>query len=508
MIQRQYTNSVQGSITGILIEWSCHEHAKENRMFMAVFMNEFLLLRYTFNRTEQNRRNCVNRNVQRQLMILSICVIIGMIWIAGRKRTINRDGELLILKTASNGTETEKKKGKIEEQKEKEEQQQTGDVQVVIPGGDPNVRVLICADNYEGEYHDRLTLRCSTDYTVSYGDVREEHKASEPVWFTMDDPWLSYGTVTLTPREATGTFTLPDLKRGQKAPVYAGKFMIEKRKEGLLVINELPLETYLCSVVPSEMPAGYPMEALKAQAICARTYAMKQLQENREKDKGADLNDSVSYQVYNNIARNERTDQAVQETKGKVLMKGGNLIDALYFSTSCGLDLSENLSDEAVFCSLMSGKDEKAYEKEEPWYRWKTYYSLEELTRLVQSGLKEDFGAVTGMYVESREESGVIRTLRIEGEGENVCVEGEYAIRKLLQTQNAPVTLQDGSTAPDIGMLPSAFFYLTGEYEGKILKGYTLTGGGYGHGKGMSQNGARHMADAGMNCTDILRFYY
>ena len=70
------------------------------------------------------------------------------------------------------------------------------------------------------------------------------------------------------------------------------------------------------------------------------------------------------------------------------------------------------------------------------------------------------------------------------------------------------MTLQDGSDAPDLGMLPSAFFYLTPEYDGKKLKGYTLTGGGYGHGNGMSQNGAKHMAEAGYKCKDILRHYY
>ena len=395
-----------------------------------------------------------------------------------------------------------------EQQTETEQEIQTEGIQITVPGGDPQVRVLICSDNYESEYHDRLTLQCSTDYTVSYGDITEEHKASEPVWFTLDDPWLSYGAVTLTAKDKNGTFTLPDLQRAQEAPAYEGKFIIEKKAEGLLVVNELPLETYLRYVVPSEMPADYPMEALKAQAICARTYAMKQIQGNRGEENGVDLDDSVSYQVYNNIKNNERTDQAVSETKGKVLMRDGDLIDALYYSTSCGIQLSDNPSDEAVFCSLLSTRDEKAYEKEEPWYRWSVSFSLEELTELVKTGWQEDFGAVTGMEVVSREPSGVIAALKISGEGGEFQVEGEYTIRKLLQTRNSPVTLQDGSTAPNLGMLPSAFFYLTPNYEKKVLTGYTLTGGGYGHGKGMSQNGAKHMADAGHKCADILRYYY
>lgn len=391
---------------------------------------------------------------------------------------------------------------------ETQQKQKKGSVEVTALGENPEVRVLICSDNYEGEYHKKLTLQCSTDYTVSYGDVTEEHKASETVWFTPEDPWLKKGAVTLTPKEGSGTFTLPDLKRSQEAPAYAGKFIVEKKDEGLLVINVVPLETYLCSVVPSEMPADYPLEALKAQAVCARTYAVKQLSGSRIADQGADLDDSVSFQVYNNIGRDKRTDRAVKETAGQVLKKDGNLIDALYYSTSCGLDLSQKLSEEAVFCAFMSGGGEKSCEKEEPWYRWKVYFSLAELTEMVRNGREESIGTVTGMEVKEREDSGVINILEISGKEGTISVEGEYGIRKLLQPGTIPVTLQDGSDAPDLGMLPSAFFYLTPEYDGKKLKGYTLTGGGYGHGKGMSQNGAKHMAEAGRKCKDILRHYY
>lgn len=438
----------------------------------------------------------MSQNTKRQLMILGIGALFVVMLSIYRKRLPNGH-------PVASPEEMQ-----TERQTETEQEIQTEGIQITVPGGDPQVRVLICSDNYESEYHDRLTLQCSTDYTVSYGDITEEHKASEPVWFTLDDPWLSYGAVTLTAKDKNGTFTLPDLQRAQEAPAYEGKFIIEKKAEGLLVVNELPLETYLRYVVPSEMPADYPMEALKAQAICARTYAMKQIQGNRGEKNGVDLDDSVSYQVYNNIKNNERTDQAVSETKGKVLMRDGDLIDALYYSTSCGIQLSDNPSDEAVFCSLLSTRDEKAYEKEEPWYRWSVSFSLEELTELVKTGWQEDFGAVTGMEVVSREPSGVIAALKISGEGGEFQVEGEYTIRKLLQTRNSPVTLQDGSTAPNLGMLPSAFFYLTLNYEKEVLTGYTLTGGGYGHGKGMSQNGAKHMADAGYKCADILRYYY
>lgn len=379
-------------------------------------------------------------------------------------------------------------------------------IRIVKKKQNPSVRVQLCGDYYEGAYHQKITLLCSTAYTVSYGNTREEHKASEPVWVTPEDPWLAEGTVTITPKEEGGVFTLPELKRAQENPVYAGEFVIEKRAEGLKVVNVLPLETYLRAVVPSEMPADYPMEALKAQAICARTYALKHLEQGRGTLEGADMDDSVSFQVYNNQPGNERTDQAVQETEGKVMTRDRALIDALYYSTSCGIDLSEDRSAEAVFGAFISAVGSADYEKDEPWYRWSAHFTLEELTRLTAG--EEAVGAVTGLSVLSREKSGVIEKLEIRGEQGTRVIEGEYAIRKLLQTDHAEVTLQDGSKAPDIGMLPSAFFYLTPEYADGKLEGYLLTGGGYGHGKGMSQNGARHMADAGRKCGEILRYYF
>ena len=80
------------------------------------------------------------------------------------------------------------------------------------------------------------------------------------------------------------------------------------------MINELYLEDYLKKVVPSEMPASYEKEALKTQAVCARTYAYRQIQGNTYGAYGADVDDSTSFQVYNNTQTNERTDQAVDET--------------------------------------------------------------------------------------------------------------------------------------------------------------------------------------------------
>lgn len=431
----------------------------------------------------------MNRRIRQQLVMLCMGVVFLM----------------LILGLDKRYGESEKTAKEEEQTEQTREETETTESEVQVEN--PQIRVLICSDNYEGNYHDRVVLQCSGAYQVAYADVVEEHGAEELVTIEPGDPWLASGAVTLTPLEEGATFSMPELKRSYDSPVYHGTFQVEERSEGLLVVNEVPLETYLCSVVPSEMPANYPMEALKAQAVCARTYARKQMDGTRGDEFGVDVDDSVSYQVYNNIPQDERTNQAVRETAGKVITENEGLIDAWYFSTSCGLDLSQDFSEEAVFCASMASADSSAYEKDEPWYRWSAYYSVEELTRLV--GLQNpDFGVVTGMYVKDRETNGAIKTLVLQSGQEEYAVEGEYAVRTLLKTDYAGVTLQDGSAAPNLGMLPSAFFYLTPVTEGEALMGYQLTGGGYGHGNGMSQNGAKHMAESGKNYQDILKYYY
>ena len=124
--------------------------------------------------------------------------------------------------------------------------------------------------------------------------------------------------MTIKPDGEEG-ITICSIERSQGQPVYSGSLEIKKESDGLVLINELYLEDYLKKVVPSEMPASYEKEALKAQAVCARTYAYRQIQGNTYGQYGAHVDDSTSFQVYNNITTSERTDQAVDETYGQML---------------------------------------------------------------------------------------------------------------------------------------------------------------------------------------------
>ncbi len=104
---------------------------------------------------------------------------------------------------------------------------------------------------------------------------------------------------------------------------------------GLVLINELYLEDYLKKVVPSEMPASYEKEALKARQ-CVPGLMPTPDPGNAYGQYGAHVDDSTNFQVYNNISTSERTDQAVNETCGQMLFYNDKPIEAFYYSTSCG----------------------------------------------------------------------------------------------------------------------------------------------------------------------------
>lgn len=361
---------------------------------------------------------------------------------------------------------------------------------------DRMIRVLLKNNDFKAEYHDSVTISSEKGYTISDGTKSWQVNPWEEKKFDADSHEFGENGI-LSLESQNGSFCLPELKRDRMACDYEGKLELRKMPEGILVINILPLEAYLRGVVPSEMPASYPEEALKAQAVCARTYALKQVKEGRAKDFFADVDDSVSYQVYNNQDEAESTDLAVKETDGMVLLREEGLEDALYYSTSCGLDVKMDLSSETVFAAFISEDQIRAYEAGEAWYRWKTSISL------------KCWENVTALKVQDREQDGRARCLEVTDDtGQVEQIEGEYDIRKFLSEGMGTIYLQDGEEMSDMNLLPSAYFILEPEYENDSLTGYLVKGGGYGHGRGMSQNGAKHMALEEMDYKEILKHYY
>ncbi len=421
-----------------------------------------------------------------------------------------------------------------------------------------NIRVLLCNSEYKGILHDTVTLTADSEYEVSYNEEKKIYEPSEIL--QIEDLGLQDGErIYVNPSALSARIQISSIKRASGTPEYRGTLEIEKREEGYVITNELLLEEYLYAVVPSEMPASYPEEALRAQAICARTYAYKSMLHAGLSEYGAHVDDSTSYQVYHNINEEAATTDAVNATKGEILRFGEELAGAYYYSTSCGYgtnaciwsgneksdfpylqakhinsdeqDENETMLSEEAFEAYITTKNDADFESEEGWYRWK--YTVEKLnpdtilTRLkeryqanpdlILTETKEDvfeskdiekIGEICNIYVASRNEGGVISELIIEGSKSSFKIMTEYNIRYVLSDGVSKVIKQDQSESGPSILLPSAFAMIQPTMDKNRVVGYSVIGGGYGHGVGMSQNAAKDMAMTGYTCEDIVNFFY
>ena len=275
------------------------------------------------------------------------------------------------------------------------------------------------------------------------------------------------------------------------------------------MVNELPLENYLCKVVPSEMPASYQKEALKAQAICARSYAYRQIMDYAYPEYQAHVNDSTDYQVYNNSASQQAATEAVQETAGKVLKYNGNIITAYYYSTSCGKTTTmaawgTKEKAENAYLQSVEVKDQTGdYERNLPWYRWEADIDQNTLSKMIAENTKKNIGTVQSLEVTKSGPGGAALQIKVSGDLGTVVVATENKIRRALGGSGYEIKKQDGTDVKGSRLLPSAFFKV--EKKGNTFK---IKGGGYGHGIGMSQNGANEMAKKGKNYQQILQMFY
>ena len=160
------------------------------------------------------------------------------------------------------------------------------------------IRVLIKTSGYANSIHQAVELFADCDCRIL--NVESELATLEKdqhLVITRDSPLFDQtGRITIEPKILTGHLMLSGVERAQGQANYRGRLELVRREDGIVVINELPLEEYLYGVVPGEMPASYPLEALKSQAICARTYAYERLQRAGLPEYGAHVDDSTAFQ--------------------------------------------------------------------------------------------------------------------------------------------------------------------------------------------------------------------
>lgn len=442
----------------------------------------------------------------------------------------------------------------------------------------PDIRVVLQAGEYEGIYHAMVEVEFPEGGYVLVGEnnqwVKHTVSRGESIRVGVGDSFdfsvLQNRLIALVPAGEESQLIVKSIKRNRAVCSYYGRLEISLEDAGLLAVNVLPLEKYLCGVVPSEMPASYHEEALKAQAILARTYAYKYLIEPAYPQFGAHVDDSIAFQVYGNIDSSSATTEAVANTAGILLFHDRSLAEVYYYSTSCGFGTDgtawggegqpylqglrigpgtlknadgslqgqeaeqyylELLENEQVFRNMISAPFVEGYEAMESWYRWSAG-GVEVDPQAILSRLKERYAAnpnvvltknkkgeyvsktvknlgdIKQIYVQERGTAGICESLIIEGSECTYQVLLEYNIRYVLNGGGTTVTRADGTTAYSKTLLPSGFFYLDTVQLGENVISYNIYGGGYGHGVGMSQNGANRMADLGLSCEEILQRFF
>ena len=298
------------------------------------------------------------------------------------------------------------------------------------------------------------------------------------------------------------------LRLGDKP--YRGELLIRPAAPGrLTAINTLELEEYLLGVVPHEIgQVGEDLlEAAKAQAVAARTYAIAQ--RGRRSAQGFDFYATVQDQVYGGMGSEyEVTSRAVRETAGQILTYRGAPVEAYYHSTCAGRTAAiDEVWNEPPRPYLVSVVDVdpatgQAYDHFSSRFHWTERWSAEELQRILSETLADslppgvqELGEFTDLKVTERTPSGRVHKLRIETTSTAFTVGGDR-VRWILRT-------------PEGRLLNSSLFDLELQRDtAGTLTEVVAEGGGWGHGIGMCQVGAMGRARAGQNYQEILRVYY
>lgn len=415
-----------------------------------------------------------------------------------------------------------------------------------------NIRVILKTTGFKDIFYDTVEFMASSDMKITWNDGEENVAPGQIITINKDDSRFNNGRITLHSELSEITFC--SINRSQGNPSYEGDIELSVYDKGIVVINEINIENYLKRVVPSEMPVSFGVNALKCQAVCARSYAYTQLTNNFYSEYGAHVDDSVSYQVYNNTLEKEDANKAISDTKGEVLYCNGEVVKAYYYSTSCGYTTdvsvwgsnpdsypmyssvrvnsnteSLNLSNNESFEKFITCMDENDYDYGFDLYRWNMFQDITSFSENINSKLKNtslinpsnkyvyndnnemvsknvtSVGNVNNVEVIERTTGGAIVTVKIVGSEETVIVKGESSVRNLFGNSNVTLNTLNGTRQTD--KLPSAFCVVKGVYENGILKGFNIVGGGYGHGIGMSQNAVKKMSEI-FNYDEILKYFY
>jgi stage II sporulation protein D len=255
---------------------------------------------------------------------------------------------------------------------------------------------------------------------------------------------------------------------------YRGRVLVLANGNGVTAINYVDLEQYLYSVVGSEMPASWPLEALKAQAVAARSFVLYRRQ--RQQNPLYDVGDTTTWQVYKGLeTETTSTQTAVESTRQQVLTYNGQIIEAVFHSSSGGH--TENVED-VWSRPLPYLRGVQDYDAGSPVYQWAQTLSVDEFSRLMPQ-----VGRIYSATPQRTTPRGRVQEIRLEGDrGAQIMTGNDFRTALNLRSTLFSIAIS-GNTVQ-------------------------ISGRGFGHGIGMSQWGAHNMAHQGYSYQQILGHYY
>lgn len=427
------------------------------------------------------------------------------------------------------------------------------------------IRVSISTSNFSSIYHKNIkfhtTAPCEIYNLLENTKFNIEKNTDITASYENKNLILTFNNKKISTKNRvyikSSNLIIKNLYRGYPSfnPSYNGVLELYPTKCGLLLINETSIDDYLCKVVPSEMPILGGIEALKCQAIAARTYALSDMLSNRFSNLGFHVDDSTRCQVYNNTKTHTLSNKAVALTSGIIITYNKEPIDAKYYSTSCGtgvnykdiwfkydgstenkpylktnIFLEENTSlpcTEEEWLNFYKNKTIKSYDNASSYFRWNIVFKKDSLEKILNIRLKtlfkdskeymdifkenkeiktlpKEFTNLKNIVITKRSSGGNILEISFVFENVTINVKKDSLIRRCFKCNNPPnLILCNGTSLNDWSSTPSSFFSIE-----KSNDSFILYGGGFGHGVGMSQYGAIYLGKKGMDFKKILNIYY
>jgi stage II sporulation protein D len=353
-------------------------------------------------------------------------------------------------------------------------------------------------------------------------------------------------------------------------PEYYGSLEFTIKNGAIDVINEVDVDTYADNVVSTKMSnlGDYPT-AYSVQAVAARTFAVSEILSGKNAKYGFHIEDSMKDQSYNPEKLKKKPEEiaaAVAKTAGLVMTYDKKIIDAKYYSTSCGVGTPYNsiwyennlpdkenpkpylaysnyskfdltdLSSETAATNFLKDWTIKAYDSNSKYFRWKYTIDFSSVSKLINENIyknylrnkhnytkkwyfdiyrqanihKNGIGKINDVSISKRGISGNVLELQIDSDTGIYRITKDTNIKRLLISKDIEVNFIFGSPTGGYTAPPSSFFVIDKEtnINGNKIKALTIYGGGYGHGVGMSQYGVIGLIRDGKNYKEILKAYY